>query len=277
MVETKSGQFGTTIQQQHHQPSASPAQNSLHWHQQRYKNPKRTTASRQRRQHPQCSSRYQPQLSCLLILIVATIVTTMTHPSPVVFFVQAFSFLPTAPGRPQLSQAAIASKARSAAVSRKMARRLFSSPPTASAEQGAASTAQSSSRSRSTLSAVELRHADFSASASSSATKATAERHHHRPPAIFLHGLLGNKRNFASIARSLAQQLDRPRRILGLDLRNHGTCARPRLLLPLLLLADWLAGCQAACLKTYCDHDDPASIVSLDLDPTLMSTWLLLP
>jgi hypothetical protein len=45
-----------------------------------------------------------------------------------------------------------------------------------------------------------------------------------RPPAIFLHGLLGNKRNFATIARSLSAQLDHQRAIYGLDLRNHGTC-----------------------------------------------------
>jgi predicted alpha/beta-fold hydrolase len=47
-----------------------------------------------------------------------------------------------------------------------------------------------------------------------------------RPPVIFLHGLLGNKRNFSSIARSLYGRLKHPRRILGLDLRNHGdNCA----------------------------------------------------
>jgi pimeloyl-ACP methyl ester carboxylesterase len=42
------------------------------------------------------------------------------------------------------------------------------------------------------------------------------------PPVLFLHGLLGNKRNFATIARSLSGQLQKQRRIVGLDLRNHG-------------------------------------------------------
>ena len=38
----------------------------------------------------------------------------------------------------------------------------------------------------------------------------------------FLHGLLGNKRNFASLASSLSSQLDIPRPIYTIDLRNHG-------------------------------------------------------
>lgn len=42
------------------------------------------------------------------------------------------------------------------------------------------------------------------------------------PPVIFLHGLLGNKRNFASLASSLSLQLQKPRSIYTLDLRNHG-------------------------------------------------------
>ena len=42
------------------------------------------------------------------------------------------------------------------------------------------------------------------------------------PPVLFIHGLLGNKRNFASVASSLGAQLDKPRRIFGVDLRNHG-------------------------------------------------------
>jgi alpha/beta hydrolase fold len=43
------------------------------------------------------------------------------------------------------------------------------------------------------------------------------------PPVLFLHGLLGSKRNFASLGASLASQLDSKRRILAMDLRNHGT------------------------------------------------------
>jgi len=41
-------------------------------------------------------------------------------------------------------------------------------------------------------------------------------------PVVFLHGLLGNKRNFASLAKSLGNQLDTPRKLVGVDLRNHG-------------------------------------------------------
>ena len=41
-------------------------------------------------------------------------------------------------------------------------------------------------------------------------------------PVLFLHGLLGSKRNFATCANMLGVQLDKKRRILGVDLRNHG-------------------------------------------------------
>jgi esterase len=41
-------------------------------------------------------------------------------------------------------------------------------------------------------------------------------------PVLFLHGLLGSKRNFATLGKMLGIQLDKPRRILGIDLRNHG-------------------------------------------------------
>ena len=43
-----------------------------------------------------------------------------------------------------------------------------------------------------------------------------------RDPVILLHGLLGQKRNFASIGTSLAMQLEHKRRIFAVDLRNHG-------------------------------------------------------
>jgi len=39
---------------------------------------------------------------------------------------------------------------------------------------------------------------------------------------ILLHGLLGQKRNFASLGNSLALQLETKRRIFAVDLRNHG-------------------------------------------------------
>ena len=41
-------------------------------------------------------------------------------------------------------------------------------------------------------------------------------------PVVFLHGLLGSKRNFASLATMLGVQLQTPRTIYGVDLRNHG-------------------------------------------------------
>ena len=41
-------------------------------------------------------------------------------------------------------------------------------------------------------------------------------------PVILLHGLLGSKRNFASLGTSLTRQLQKKRRVLALDLRNHG-------------------------------------------------------
>jgi len=41
-------------------------------------------------------------------------------------------------------------------------------------------------------------------------------------PVLFLHGLLGSKRNFATCANMLGVQLDTKRRIMGVDLRNHG-------------------------------------------------------
>lgn len=41
-------------------------------------------------------------------------------------------------------------------------------------------------------------------------------------PVILLHGLLGQKRNFASLGNSLALQLETKRRIFAVDLRNHG-------------------------------------------------------
>lgn len=59
---------------------------------------------------------------------------------------------------------------------------------------------------------VELQHSEFNPQSSTTA----------HPPVILLHGLLGNKRNFASLASSLSSQLRIPRSIYTLDLRNHG-------------------------------------------------------
>ena len=41
-------------------------------------------------------------------------------------------------------------------------------------------------------------------------------------PVILLHGLLGQKRNFASLGNSLMAQLKKKRQIFAVDLRNHG-------------------------------------------------------
>lgn len=69
--------------------------------------------------------------------------------------------------------------------------------------------------------AVALKHMEYgkapAAQVSSSSLLAKE-----KPAALFLHGLLGNKRNFASIGASLSQQIASPRRLIGLDLRNHG-------------------------------------------------------
>lgn len=51
-------------------------------------------------------------------------------------------------------------------------------------------------------------------------TTTTTTAHH--TPVLLLHGLLGSKRNFSSLGRMLGIQLDKPRRVLGVDLRNHG-------------------------------------------------------
>ena len=64
---------------------------------------------------------------------------------------------------------------------------------------------------------VQLPVADYSGSSSSN-----NNNEHNLPPVVFLHGLLGSKRNFASIGKSLWSQLERKRQILALDLRNHG-------------------------------------------------------
>lgn len=74
-----------------------------------------------------------------------------------------------------------------------------------------------------TTSTVTLSHTDFSISHTTGAQPVSLSSSD-ATPVIFLHGLLGSKRNFASIAASLSQQLSthRRRRIVGVDLRNHG-------------------------------------------------------
>lgn len=41
-------------------------------------------------------------------------------------------------------------------------------------------------------------------------------------PVLLLHGLLGSKRNFSTLATALCQRLEKRRRVIGVDLRNHG-------------------------------------------------------
>jgi predicted alpha/beta-fold hydrolase len=68
---------------------------------------------------------------------------------------------------------------------------------------------------------VELKHTEFSSTSSTSTSSGPADDTD-APPVLLLHGLLGNKRNFSTIGRSLSHQLERKRRIIGVDLRNHG-------------------------------------------------------
>jgi pimeloyl-ACP methyl ester carboxylesterase len=63
---------------------------------------------------------------------------------------------------------------------------------------------------------VELQTTEFSSTETTATTTTT------RPPVLLLHGLLGSKRNFSSIATSLHAQLEIKRRIMAVDLRNHG-------------------------------------------------------
>ena len=74
-----------------------------------------------------------------------------------------------------------------------------------------------SSSSSTTVKPLLLPHLEF---VSSTATSP----HHHDPVVIFLHGLLGNKRNFASMGRSLlaSSSSSSSRVIYSLDLRHHG-------------------------------------------------------
>jgi esterase len=62
---------------------------------------------------------------------------------------------------------------------------------------------------------VQLQLADYSCDSSSFAETDA-------PPVLLLHGLLGSKRNFASLGTALAQQLVKKRKVIALDLRNHG-------------------------------------------------------
>lgn len=80
------------------------------------------------------------------------------------------------------------------------------------------STSATASASSSSVGPVELRHLEYSKNVLVEEERTNASP----PPVLFLHGLLGNKRNFVTIGASLSQQLDTKRRLIGLDLRNHG-------------------------------------------------------
>ena len=64
------------------------------------------------------------------------------------------------------------------------------------------------------ISHVDLKYMEF--------TSIDESVENQREPVILLHGLLGQKRNFASIGSAIALQLEHKRRIFALDLRNHG-------------------------------------------------------
>ena len=93
--------------------------------------------------------------------------------------------------------------------------RTAASPSRNLAATGSSASAVAPSASASSFASVELRYAEYPARPSSS----SSDPH---DPVIILHGLLGSKRNFASLASSLSSQLRRPRLLVTLDLRNHG-------------------------------------------------------
>merc|ERR1712039_380949 len=41
-------------------------------------------------------------------------------------------------------------------------------------------------------------------------------------PVIFIHGLLGQKRNFGTLVKLLDEKLETKRHIISIDMRNHG-------------------------------------------------------
>jgi len=61
---------------------------------------------------------------------------------------------------------------------------------------------------------VDLKYIEFNCDDSSQGEE--------NEPVILLHGLLGQKRNFSSLASALSSQLKNKRNIYALDLRNHG-------------------------------------------------------
>lgn len=68
---------------------------------------------------------------------------------------------------------------------------------------------------------VDLRYMEFSLDHNGNDVANHEEQDEHEP-VFLLHGLLGQKRNFATFGAALASQLQKKRRIFALDLRNHG-------------------------------------------------------
>ena len=66
--------------------------------------------------------------------------------------------------------------------------------------------------------AVDLKHTEYT----KDPVESSGMHPHEHSPVIFIHGLLGSKRNFAYICTSLSRQLKKRRRIISIDLRNHG-------------------------------------------------------
>lgn len=85
-----------------------------------------------------------------------------------------------------------------------------------------ASFATSTLTSSSSSNTVSLEWAEFFAPPTPSSLNDDTATTTAATPVLFLHGLLGSKRNFASLGTMLGAQLTTPRRIVGLDLRNHG-------------------------------------------------------
>lgn len=67
---------------------------------------------------------------------------------------------------------------------------------------------------------VELQHMEFTSPSLTTNDLSHGQNFHE--PVILLHGLLGSKKNFASLGSSLERQLKKSRRVFAVDLRNHG-------------------------------------------------------
>lgn len=71
-------------------------------------------------------------------------------------------------------------------------------------------------------------------------------------PVLILHGLLGSSRNFASWAKELSSRLQRPRRIIVPDLRNHGESGHSRSMSYVSMAMDVIEVLEANDIKRCC-------------------------